>query len=90
VETLSCASCEREWVVPRPVPAAPRPKLRGEPPDDSPAGSCPSCGKVFCVACRKDGLVDGRFTCPDCGERLNLNDDRVRWIVLERLKGLPE
>lgn len=90
VETLSCASCEREWDVPRPVPAAPRPRLRGEPPDDSPAGSCPSCGKVFCVACRKDGLVDGRFTCPDCGERLNLNDDRVRWIVLERLKGLPE
>ncbi|HPE89909.1 MAG TPA: tetratricopeptide repeat protein [Spirochaetia bacterium] len=86
VETLRCASCGRAWEAPKPVPAAPRSRLRGEPPDDSPAGSCPSCGKVFCVACRKDGLEDGRFTCPDCGERLNLNDDRVRWIVLDRLK----
>ncbi len=85
-ETLSCASCHRSWEAPKPTPAAPRTKLRGEPPDDSPAGSCPACGKVYCVACRKDALADGRFTCPDCGGKLNLNDDRVRWIVLEKIK----
>ncbi len=83
-ETLACASCGRTWEIPRPVPDAKRTTLHGEPPDDSPAGSCPSCGKVFCVACRKGAIEDGRFTCPGCGERLNLNDDRVRWLVLKK------
>lgn len=85
-ETISCASCGLSWDVPRPTPVVPRSRLRGEPPDDSPAGSCPDCGKTFCVACRKDDLRDGRFTCPDCGVTLNLNDDRVRWIVLDRIR----
>ena len=85
-ETLACASCKRSWEVPRPAPAVPRARLRGEPSDDTPAGSCPACGKVYCVACRKDALADGHFTCPECGGNLNLNDDRVRWIVLEKLK----
>ncbi len=83
-ETLACAACGMTWELPKPVPAAKRASLRGEAPDDSPAGSCPSCGKVFCVACRKDTIEDGRFTCPECGEKLNLNDDRVRWLVLQR------
>ncbi len=85
-ETLACSSCERTWEVPKPAPSVPRARLRGEPSDDSPAGSCPTCGKIYCVSCRKDALVDGRFTCPACGGNLNLNDDRVRWIVLEKLK----
>jgi len=83
-ETLSCATCGMAWEVPRPVPEAKRASLRGEPPDSSPAGSCPSCGKVFCVACRKESVEDGRFTCPDCGERLNLNDNRVRYLVIQQ------
>lgn len=86
IETIGCASCGRSWDVPRPTPVVPRTRLRGEPPDDSPAGSCPECGKTFCVACRKDELREGRFTCPDCGVTLNLNDDRVRWIVLDRIR----
>ncbi|PKL23594.1 MAG: hypothetical protein CVV47_13880 [Spirochaetae bacterium HGW-Spirochaetae-3] len=85
-ETIRCASCDRAWEAPKPTPTVPRTRLRGEPPDDSPAGSCPSCGKVFCVACRKEALADGRFTCPDCGDNLNLNDDRVRWVAIERIK----
>ncbi|MBU0927913.1 MAG: tetratricopeptide repeat protein [Spirochaetes bacterium] len=85
-ETISCAACGIEWEAPKPVPAVPRSRLKGEPPDDSPAGSCPECGKAYCVACRKDDLSDGRFTCPDCGTKLNLSDDRIRWIVLERVK----
>ena len=51
------------------------------PPDDSPAGACPSCGKIFCIACRKDQLQDSRFTCPDCGEGLKLSDNRLRYLV---------
>ncbi len=85
VETVACASCGLSWDVPRPTPAASRSTVRGEPPDHSPAGSCPRCGKVFCVACRKSDLAEGRFVCPDCDERLNLNDDRVRYLVRQSI-----
>jgi len=81
-----CASCERTWVTPLPVPAVPKSNIRGELGDGSPAGSCPACGKVFCVKCRKDFLVDGRFTCPECSLNLNLKDDAVRWIVWDILR----
>lgn len=80
-EELSCASCGRLWTCPKPVPHAPRTTLRGEPPAEAPAGSCPNCGKTFCVGCRSADLREGRFVCPECGVNLNLNDDRVRWLV---------
>ncbi len=83
IETISCSSCATCWEIPKPMPAVPRVTLHGELPDDAPAGSCPDCGKVFCVACRKHDLLEGRFICPECGSRLNLNDDRIRWIVRE-------
>jgi len=83
VEIISCSSCATYWEVPKPMPAVPRATLRGELPDDAPAGSCPDCGKAYCVACRKHDLLEGRFTCPGCGTRLNLNDDKIRWIVRE-------
>lgn len=85
-QNLACSLCGTSWELPLPVPAVPRSRLKGEPDDDSPAGSCPDCGKVYCVACRKHELSEGRFTCPECSSRLNLNDDRVRWVVLERIK----
>ncbi len=85
-EGLSCASCGRAWRVPRKLPAQSASSIRAMPPDESPAGSCPRCGKVFCIACRKASLVDSRFTCPDCGEALKLADDRLRWLVREHLK----
>ncbi|PKL09732.1 MAG: hypothetical protein CVV51_02310 [Spirochaetae bacterium HGW-Spirochaetae-7] len=86
VETVACTSCGLSWELPRPTPMVSRSTVRGEPPDDSPAGSCPVCGKVFCVACRKNDLAQGRFVCPDCGERLNLNDDRVRYLVRKSIQ----
>lgn len=85
-QSLACSVCGISWELPLPTPPAPRSRLKGEPSDDSPAGSCPDCGKVYCVACRKNDIVDGRFTCPECLTRLNLNDDRVRWLVLDRIK----
>jgi len=85
-ETVSCSSCGKSWDVPKPMPAVPKVTLRGELPDDAPAGSCPDCGKVFCVACRKHDLVEDRFTCPGCGTRLNLNDNRIRWLVRESVQ----
>ena len=56
------------------------------PPDESPAGICPRCGKVYCIACRKDDLVENRFTCPDCGETLKLSDNRLRYLVRQYIK----
>ncbi|HRY55872.1 MAG TPA: tetratricopeptide repeat protein [Spirochaetia bacterium] len=85
-EALACASCGREWRVPRELPAQSSASVRAMPPDDSPAGSCPTCGKIYCIACRKDELVGSRFTCPGCGAALKLSDDRLRYLVREALK----
>ncbi len=86
-EGLSCASCGRAWRLPRLLPPQSGASIRAMPPDDSPAGACPECGKVFCIACRKGELVDSRFTCPDCGSALKLTDDRLRWLVRKSLRG---
>jgi tetratricopeptide (TPR) repeat protein len=80
-EELSCSSCGHSWLVPKPLPPVPRAIVRGELPDESPAGSCTECGAVLCVACGKKQLVDGRFSCLRCGGKITLNDDRLRWIV---------
>ena len=80
-EELACDSCGITWVVPKPLPSVPRAIVRGELPDESPAGSCSECGAVLCVACGKKQLVDGRFSCLRCGGKITLNDDRIRWIV---------
>jgi tetratricopeptide (TPR) repeat protein len=86
-EPLSCSGCGRAWRVPRELPAQSGATIRAMPPDDSPAGACPRCGKVFCIACRKDALSeDNRFTCPDCGETLKLADARLRYLVRESLR----
>jgi len=85
-ESLSCASCGRIWRVPRELPPQSSSSIRAMPPDDSPAGACPNCGKIFCIACRKEHLVDSRFTCPDCGSALKLLDDRLRYLVRESLR----
>jgi tetratricopeptide (TPR) repeat protein/predicted RNA-binding Zn-ribbon protein involved in translation (DUF1610 family) len=90
-EAISCDSCGRTWRLPRTIPSQGGSSIRAMPPDESPAGACPRCGKVYCIACRKEALVDSRFTCPDCGEALKLSDDRLKWLVREhlRLRGGP-
>lgn len=85
-ETIACAGCGRTWRVPKDLPAQSGANIRAMPPDDSPAGSCPRCGKVFCIACRRGALVENRFTCPDCGEFLKLSDHRLRWLVRQSLR----
>jgi tetratricopeptide (TPR) repeat protein len=80
-EELSCSRCSRLWTCPKPLPPVPRATLRGEPCGESPAGSCPACGAAYCVSCASESLQDGRFACLSCGAKLNLNDDRLRWIA---------
>jgi tetratricopeptide (TPR) repeat protein len=85
--TVTCASCGRDWQVdryPGPVPAL---RLFAIPPDDMPAGTCPGCGKTYCVGCRKDALDESdRFTCPDCGKTLKLTDDGLKSLLNEWAK----
>lgn len=77
----TCASCGREWIVPKDVPEQGRMLLRGELPDESPAGECPDCGRLYCVACAKRHLDEGRFICEYCGVRLKLLDNRIKYLV---------
>lgn len=77
----ACASCGREWWVPKNIPSQGTVRLIGEPEDESPAGMCPLCGKVYCVSCAKGTLKDNRFICPDCGEYLKLQDDGLKFLA---------
>jgi tetratricopeptide (TPR) repeat protein len=75
-----CDGCGRVWWAPRELPPQPGFRARGEPPGDAPAGRCPECGKLYCVACASAHVVDGRLTCAACGGRLKLSDDELRWL----------
>lgn len=79
--TYTCAVCGREWTAPKEVPEQGQLRLRGEPPDESPAGECPDCGKVYCVACAKAYLDGGRFSCKECGTHLKLIDNGIKYLV---------
>jgi hypothetical protein len=81
---IPCASCGRSWRVPRDPPAVPSLRLRAMPPDDLPAGSCPECGRTYCIGCAKQHLdKDGRFTCPACGRTLKLINGGLKKIVAD-------
>ena len=84
---LDCDGCGRTWWVPRALPPQPGFQARGEPPGEAPAGRCGQCGKLYCVSCASEHVVEGRLTCASCGGRLRLSDDGLRWLfnrVVER------
>jgi tetratricopeptide (TPR) repeat protein len=79
---IHCSVCGREWRVPRDIPPQGSLRLRAQPPDDLPAGTCPECRKTYCIACAKEHLGDdGRFRCRDCGVPLKLVDQNVLWLL---------
>jgi tetratricopeptide (TPR) repeat protein len=81
---VSCASCERGWRVPRDSPPSPPIRLYAMPPDDFPAGTCPGCGRAYCIGCAKEHLDEsGRFLCPGCGKTLKLLDEGLKKIVYD-------
>jgi tetratricopeptide (TPR) repeat protein len=79
---VSCSSCDRVWRVPKEIPAQGSLHLTAEPPDDVPAGTCPTCGSTYCIGCAKESLgSDGRFRCKKCGVPLRLIDQNVIWLL---------
>jgi tetratricopeptide (TPR) repeat protein len=86
-DSLSCSGCGRRWSVPKDIPAQGALRVSGELPDHSPAGTCPDCGKTFCVGCRKDDMENGRLVCPDCRAGLKLADGRLKYLVLRSVNG---
>jgi tetratricopeptide (TPR) repeat protein len=81
---IFCATCGRSWRVSR-TPEQARPiRLFAMPPDELPAGSCPRCGKTWCVGCARQSMDgDGRFLCPDCGLSLKLTDEGLKKLVYD-------
>jgi predicted Zn-dependent protease len=84
---LSCAVCGREWWVPKDLPPQPAIRVRGEPPAEAPAGRCPRCDRIYCVACASAYVREMRLYCPDCGEFLKLSDDSLKWLLARHLEG---
>ncbi|MDR1210595.1 MAG: tetratricopeptide repeat protein, partial [Spirochaetaceae bacterium] len=81
---VHCASCDRTWRVfknPKPVPPL---RIYTEPPDEFPAGTCPSCGRTYCIGCAKEHLDENsRFLCPVCNKSLKFMDDGLKEILYE-------
>ena len=84
-QELACELCGRSWWVPRQLPPQPSFKVRGEPPGEAPAGRCEGCGRIFCIACAAPHVRDGQLVCPQCGRRLRLTEDSLRYLFLSHL-----
>ena len=83
-QTIECCSCKRSWKVPRDPPTVSAIRLYAMPPDELPAGSCPDCGKTYCIGCAKENLdSSGRFTCTACGKSLKLVNEGLKKIVYD-------
>ncbi|MDR0601520.1 MAG: tetratricopeptide repeat protein [Treponema sp.] len=80
----SCVSCGRTWRMPKSAPPVPPIRLYAMPPDELPAGSCPECGKTWCIGCAKEHVdADGRFLCSGCGRPLKLIDEGLKKIIYD-------
>jgi tetratricopeptide (TPR) repeat protein len=89
-EALRCSCCGRLWWVPRELGYEAPLRVRGDPPDEAPVGSCPDCGRILCAACARANVVDGRFTCNVCGVPLRLSDPRIVHLLRRSLEGAAE
>jgi tetratricopeptide (TPR) repeat protein len=81
---INCASCRRSWRVPRNPEPSPAIRLYAMPPDEYPAGSCPECGRTYCIGCAKKHIdKSGRFICPGCHRNLKLSDEGLKKIICD-------
>jgi len=81
-----CSSCGFEWWVPKNIPIIDVVRLHGEPDEESPAGKCSMCGKVYCVKCAVAHIRNSRFVCPDCNEYLKLSENYLKYLAMEYAK----
>ncbi len=82
-ELLECSECGRQWRVPKQLPPQPSFTIHGEPPGEAPAGRCEQCDRLYCIACASEWVEDGRLMCPKCNKRLRLNDDSLKYLLLQ-------
>lgn len=82
-DLLECAACGRQWRVPKKLPPQPPFTIRGEPPGEAPAGRCEQCKRLYCIACASEWVEEGRLMCPECHTRLRLNDDSLKYLLLQ-------
>jgi tetratricopeptide (TPR) repeat protein len=82
-ELLECSACGRQWRVPKQLPPQPAFMIHGEPPGEAPAGRCEQCDRLYCIACASEWVEDGRLMCPKCNKRLRLNDDSLKYLLLQ-------
>jgi tetratricopeptide (TPR) repeat protein/predicted RNA-binding Zn-ribbon protein involved in translation (DUF1610 family) len=83
-KTIHCAACDRKWKVKRSKEQIPPIQLHAMPPDDYPAGTCPGCGKTYCIGCAKKHIdKNKRFICPKCGSNLKLSDDGLKKMLFD-------
>jgi len=76
--------CGHSWKVLKDLPPVPPFRLIDMPPDDLPAGSCPECGKTFCIGCAKQHLDEqGRFMCQSCSRSLKLINEGLKMMIRE-------
>jgi len=81
---IECASCDRNWKILKDPPPSPALRLFAMPPDHLPAGSCPDCGKTYCIGCAKQNLDSaGRFICPSCNRSLKLAGEGLKKIIYD-------
>ena len=81
---VHCASCSRKWKIKRSSQVIPPIKLHAMLPDDYPAGTCPDCGKTYCIGCAKKHIdKNKRFICPQCGKNLKLSDEGLKRMLYD-------
>jgi tetratricopeptide (TPR) repeat protein len=81
---IPCARCGREWKVLKDPPPSPPIRLYAMPPEELPAGSCPGCGRAFCIRCAREHLDEtGRFICPECGKPLKLINGGLKKLIAD-------
>lgn len=81
-QKIDCSTCDRYWRVPRELPPQGSLHLTAQPPDNLPAGTCPTCHNNYCIECAKKHLdTDGRFRCAVCGVPIKLIEPGIIWLL---------
>ena len=86
-EKIVCATCGREWWVPRELPPQPPSTSAASLPRKHPPAAARPAAKVYCVGCAAAHVRDMRFFCPDDDEILRLSDDTLRWLFARIIDG---